>query len=207
MTHTVESLIAFESRVKDEWEAGNLPSLIHLCGGNEEQLLEIFGKIREQDWVFTSHRAHYHALLKGLTEDEVFDYIRSDRSMFIFSRAKRFYQSAILGGCCGIAVGVARAIKEWGEDARVYVFLGDGAEEEGGFYEAVLYVSGHNLPVTFFIEDNNLQVDTPKFLRRGMDRGLLDGETCVRRYHYKPKFPHAGSGCATQIKFNRTHPL
>lgn len=205
--HTKKSLIEFENGVKRAWEEGMLPSLIHLCGGNEEQLLEIFSEIRPQDWVFASHRAHYHALLKGIPEWEVVGRISRDLSMFIFDKDRRFYQSAILAGNCGIAVGVAMAIKEIGEDAHVHCFLGDGAEENGHFYEAVLYASGHDLPVTFIIEDNRIQVDTPQLVRRGMERGLLDREPCVKRYTYTPTYPHAGSGCAHKITFKRTHSL
>lgn len=205
--HTKESLIAFEDRVKVLWESGNLPSLVHFCGGNEDQLLGIFAEIRPQDWIFVSHRAHYHCLLKGMPENVLMKNIGDDRSMFNFSKKLRIYQSAILAGNCGIAVGVARAIKESGEDAHVHCFLGDGAEENGHFYEAVLYASGHDLPVTFHIEDNRIQVDTSQFIRRGMERGLLDYEPCVIRYVYKPTYPHAGSGCAHKIVFKRLHPL
>lgn len=205
--HTKESLIEFEDNVKRLWESGELPSLVHLCGGNEDQLLEIFSEIRPQDWVFASHRAHYHAILKGISQTDVMGLIKTDRSMFIFDAHHRFYQSAILAGNCGIAVGVAMAIKESGEDAHVHCFLGDGAEENGHFYEAVLYASGHDLPVTFHIEDNRIQVDTPQLVRRGMERGLLDREPCVKRYHYTPTYCHAGSGCAHKIEFKRLHPL
>lgn len=205
--HTKLSLIAFENRVKHEWEEGNLPSLVHLCGGNEEQLLHIFEDIRHQDWIFTSHRAHYHCLLKGVSEDELMEHIKADRSMFVFSRKLRIYQSAILGGTPGIAVGVALAIKASGEDAHVHVFIGDASEEQGAFYEAVMFASGHDLPITFHVEDNGRQVDTPTELRRGMTRGLLDAEPSVQRYRYTPTWPHAGSGTSKKITFKRTHPL
>lgn len=205
--HTKESLIAFEDYVKELWEHGHLPSLIHLCGGNEDQLLEIFSEIRHQDWVFASHRAHYHALLKGIPDYEVIDAIAKDNSMFIFDKYRRFYQSAILAGNCGIAVGVALAIKESGEDAHVYCFLGDGASENGHYFEAVLYTSGHDLPLTFILENNNIQVDTDVLTRRGMERHPLSAEPCVREYRYKPTYPHAGSGSKHHITFKRTHPL
>lgn len=206
MNHTKESLIEFENRVKSEWEGGNLPSLVHLCGGNEDYLLAIFSEICPQDWVFISHRGHYHCLLKGMSEEALLESIRNDKSMFNFSQALRIYQSAILAGNCGIAVGVAMAIKESGEDAHVYCFLGDGAEENGHFYEAVLYATGHDLPIKFIIEDNNIQVDTNKLTRRGMENGVLQ-TYLVHRYHYTPRWPHAGSGCKTQITFKRTQPL
>lgn len=207
-THTRESLIAFEERVRQKWEAGELPSLMHLCGGNEGQLLDIFKSIRPQDWVFLSHRGHYGALLKGMPEDRLMEFIESDRSMFIFDKKLRIYQSAILGGTLGIATGVACAIKQSGEDARVYCFLGDGAEENGALHSAALYATGHNLPIWFVVEDNDRQVDTTREVRRGKlwSRCYFEAP-CIMRYEYKPTWGHAGSGCKHQIQFKRTTPL
>jgi TPP-dependent pyruvate/acetoin dehydrogenase alpha subunit len=201
--YTKERLIAFEDRVKAAWEEGNLPYLIHLSGGNEEQLLDIFEEAKEGDWFFVSHRNHYHSLLAGIPEEQVFQNIWDGGSMFSYSRKHRVFSSAILAGNCGIAVGVAMALKAVGSKNRVWCFLGDGAEENGSFAEAVLYVAGHNLPVEFIIEDNNYQVDTPKEVRRGMQSGLLDLWPCVRRYRYKSTYPHGGSGCAHKIIFKQ----
>lgn len=206
--HTRESLMAFEAKVKDLWESGDLPSLIHLSGGNENQLLEIFQDIRPQDWVFLSHRGHYGALLKGMPEDELMENIRTDRSMFVFSKQHRIYQSAILGGCCGIATGVAKAIQDSSEDAHVFVFLGDGAADNGCIYEALLYATGHRLPITFILEDNNHQVNTTIEERRGPHwLDFVMESPNLRRYQYEARWPHGGSGCAHQIQFKRTHPL
>lgn len=205
--YTPESLIAFEDKVQSLWRAGELPSLLHLCGGNENQLIDIFDEAEEGDWFFFSHRNHYHSILAGIPEAQVIDEIKADRSMFRFSRKHRVFSSAILAGNCGIAVGVGMALKAAGSKNRVWCFLGDGAEEQGHFYEAVMFVSGHNLPVEFIIEDNAFQVDTPKELRRGMGRGLLSHEPSVRRYHYTSRYPHAGDGIPAQITFKRTHPL
>lgn len=207
-THTKETLIAFEERVRQAWEAGELPSLLHLSGGNEDDLLEIFQHIRPQDWIFVSHRAHYHALLKGMSEDVLMENIRSDRSMFTFSRELRIYQSAILGGCCGIATGVAQAIKDRGEDAHVWLFQGDGASDNGRLYEALMYATGHDLPITFIVENNGIQVDTTIAVRRGPNRRFFKMESPnLVEYKFTPRWPHAGSGCKTQITFKRTTPL
>lgn len=220
MNHTRESLIAFEDRIKAHWEAGNLPCLLHLCGGNEEQLISIFNDIRPGDWVFSTHRNHYHALLAGMPADELEAAILDGRSMFAFRRAQmqpgfdperagmwdgaNLYSSAILAGTCAIAAGVAWTCF-WARHPKahlapkVWCFLGDGAEEEGHFYEAALFVEAHNLPCTFIIEDNQRQVDTDKVTRRGINlKGLhpwrpLDHFKCVRRYYYTPTYPHAGS--------------
>jgi len=203
---TAAQLIAFEEKVKALWEDGELPYLIHLSGGNEQQLLDVFSDVQLGDWVFGSHRSHYHALLSGMSEIEVLDAIYRGDSMFMFSKQHRFYSSSILAGTCGIAVGVAMALKAKKSSNRVWCFIGDGAEEQGHFYEAVLYATGHNLPVTFIIEDNAIQVDTAKVVRRGMSSGLLDSWPCVMRYHYTPRWPHAGSGTPKKIIFKRTTP-
>jgi len=199
--YTTERLISFENLIKQDWESGDLPFLMHLGGGNEQQLIEIFEEAQEGDWFFCSHRNHYHSLLAGIPMEQVKSNIDRGGSMFSYSRKHRVFSSAILAGNCGIAVGVAMALKASGSQNKVWCFLGDGAEEQGHFYEAVLYATGHDLPVEFIIEDNNIQVDTPKELRRGMSHGMLDSWPCVRRYHYTPVYPHAGSGCAFKIDF------
>jgi TPP-dependent pyruvate/acetoin dehydrogenase alpha subunit len=206
---TAADLIAFENRIRAHWEAGDLPCLLHLCGGNEKQLVRMFSAMRPDDWVFSTHRNHYHALLKGIPPDQLEAAILSGHSMFTFSREHNFYSSAILAGACCIAAGVAYDIKARGGTECVYCFLGDGAEEQGHFYEAALFVEANDLPCIFIIEDNNRQVDTDKFTRRGDARAMtikggcahfanaykpLDHFRCVRRYHYTPTYPHAGSG-------------
>jgi hypothetical protein len=41
-----KDLIDFEKKVYDLFESGDLPYLIHLCGGNEDNLIEIFKEIK-----------------------------------------------------------------------------------------------------------------------------------------------------------------
>jgi len=204
--HTAETLIAFESKIVSHFAAGSLPCLIHLSGGNETQLLDIFSRVRPHDWVFSTHRNHYHALLKGIPADHLEAEILAGRSMFIYSRAHNFLTSSILAGTCCIAAGVAWSLvhsENVGGASRpdsaphVYCFLGDGAEEEGHYYEAALFAESNDLPITFIIEDNARQVDTPKRERRGIfhsTRCPLDHFTCVKRYHYEPTYPHGGAG-------------
>jgi len=200
---TKADLIAFEDSVKGLWETGELPYLVHLCGGNEDQLIEIFREVGPQDWVFSSHRSHYHYLLHGGDRDRLLDLIKRGSSMFVFDQERQFVTSSVLAGTCCIAAGVAweLASEMSGADRRphVWCFLGDGAEDEGHFYEAVRFVQGHNLPCTFVIEDNDRSVDTTKAARKSVPIPWPD---CVRRYHYTPTYPHAGSGCKHHIKFN-----
>lgn len=195
---TADQLIAFETKVKDLWEAGELPYLLHLCGGNEEHLIEIFTLVKNGDWIFSSHRSHYHYLLAGGSEERLMDLIKRGRSMFVFDKELNFLTSSVLAGTCGIAAGVAWTLKEQGSPNNVWCFLGDGAEDEGHFYEAVCFVEGADLPCKFIIEDNDRSVDTSKESRK---RGQIGWPRCVYCYRYTPTYPHAGSGCKHVIKF------
>ena len=66
-----EDLISFEKRIIDMWENGDLPYLIHLSGGNEQQLIDIFRAIDKDDYVLSTHRNHYHYLLHGGSPDRL----------------------------------------------------------------------------------------------------------------------------------------
>jgi TPP-dependent pyruvate/acetoin dehydrogenase alpha subunit len=202
MNCTAEELIAFEQRIKAAFAAGDLPFLVHLSGGNEAQLIDIFRDVQPGDWIFSGHRSHYHYLLAGGSPDRLEQLIRDGRSMFVFDSDLNFVTSAILAGLCCPAAGVALALKQSGSTARVWCFLGDGAEDNGHFAEAVRYATGHDLPVTFVIEDNDRQVDTGYAARWGTAERFNWGPK-VRRYHYTPTFPHGGAGLpAGSVKFN-----
>lgn len=202
MNHaTVDQLIEFETGIKDLWENGELPYLLHLSGGNEQQLVKIFDGIKAGDWIFASHRCHYAALLAGIEPEEVEAKIRAGKSMFIYSKKRNFCVSAVLAGTSAIAAGVAWALREAGSDNRVWCFLGDGAEENGHLFSAALFVHGNNLPCTFIVEDNDSQVDTSRAERNRVGGNLEDMFGCVKRYHYKLSWPHAGSGSKHHIVF------
>lgn len=201
MTHkTADELIAFELKIKRIFEAGELPFLLHLCGGDEDALVEIFKRANPGDWFFGTHRSHYLALLAGLSEEKVEVSIRTGDSMFIFEKSKNFYSSAILSGTPCIAAGVAWQLKQENSFAQVWCFIGDGAEDNGHFCEAVRFVDSQQLRCIFVIADNNRQVDTSYSERWGTSR-RFEWPKCVIRYHYTPTFPHGGRGPGPMITF------
>ena len=190
---TKEKLVKFVDKMAEHHDAGRLPFAIHLPGGNEEQLIDIFKNINEDDYVLSTHRNWYHALLHGLPENEVEEKILNGRSMFMFDRSRNFYVSAIIGGTPGIAVGVAMALKQKKSNQRVWCFIGDGIEDTGHFAEAVRYVDSFNLPCTFVIEDDGMAVDASKQLRWNTDKEL-NWPNCVLRYKYTKTRPHIRTG-------------
>ena len=104
-------LIDFETEVKERYEAGEIKAPVHLSSNNEEQLIEIFKDVDKNDWVFSSWRNHYHALLHGIPRDTLMDLIVRGKSMSVYSENPKFYSSAIVGGIIPIALGTAKALK------------------------------------------------------------------------------------------------
>ena len=105
-----KKLINFELKVKKVYENGKIKAPIHLSGNNEKHLIKIFKKIKRTDWVFSTWRNHYHALLHGVDENWLYKEIIMGRSMGIISKKNKFYSSAIVGGILPIALGVAKSI-------------------------------------------------------------------------------------------------
>lgn len=161
MVYTPEALRAFEEDIKQTYLTGVIRGAIHLSGGNEEQLIAIFKGVRPQDWVFSTYRSHYHALLRGVPPERVKAEILKGRSMHLNFPDFRFYTSAIVGGICPIALGAALGIKRRGEDSRVWCFIGDMASEMGVFYECQKYGQLQGLPITWVIQDDGLSTNTP----------------------------------------------
>lgn len=203
----VKSLRAFEKGVADMFEKGMINCPLHLSGGNEKQLLSIFKEINECDYVFSTHRNHYHYLLKGGDEQKLIDEILGKqsgicggqgRSMHIYDKEINFYTSAIVAGTCAIAAGVALAIKqiegEGKDKARTHVwcFVGDGAEDSGHFVEAVRFANARTLPITFVVEDNDFSIDTTK-KKRWHDYQPIEDRR-ILHYRYERIYPHVGIG-------------
>ena len=197
---TKEELIAFESEIADIYCAGKIKAPIHLSDGNEEPLIDIFKKIKKDDWVFSTWRSHYHALLHGVPKELVKEEILKGNSITLCFPEYRFFTSAIVGGIVPIAVGTALAIKRKGESRHVWCFVGDMTAEAGIFYENVKYADNHKLPVTFVIEDNDESVGTPTATVWGYDKSkqkpdyLSWNRSNIIYYHYKKKWPHVGAG-------------
>lgn len=189
---TKEEMINFEKKIAQLWEKAKIPYPVHFAGGNEDQLIKIFKEIGKRDYIFSTHRSHYHYLLAGGSQNHLEEMIMQGKSMHIFDKELNFLSTAIVAGGPAIATGVALAFKKKSSNNKVWCFVGDGAEDEGHFYEAVRYVDGYNLPCTFIIEDNDRSVKTPKIERYG--KSQINWPKCVKRYNYTATFPHVGNG-------------
>jgi pyruvate dehydrogenase E1 component alpha subunit len=188
---TKEDLINFEELIVKHWEEGKIRGPIHLSNGNEEQLIEIFKRIKTSDWVFSTWRSHYHALLKEVRIDFIEEEILKGKSITLCNIDEKFYSSAIVGGTLSIALGVAMGIKQKSSDEKVFVFVGDMSFESGIFYEVHKYARNFDLPIVFVVEDNAVSTYTPTEATWNKKK---ETPSDVIHYTYKSKYPHYGSG-------------
>lgn len=197
MNQFVDCLIAFERRLQADM--ANIHNPTHLCLGQEEIPNAIHEHILPQDWVFSTHRAHGHALAKGVSEqglwDEIHGYPTGINNGFAGSQgfsdsSCRFYCSAIVGGLIGVAVGAAMAVQKSGSDGIVVCCIGDAGTEQGVFWESINFAALYALPVAFICENNRKSVDadiserqatpiTPRVKAFGLSIGL-DAESAFR---------------------------
>ena len=187
-----QDLIDFEDDIISHWENGEIRGPIHLSNGNEKELIKIFSKVGIDDYVFSTWRSHYHALLHGVEPSVLKQKILDGKSITIVDKDSKFYSSAIVTGTLPIALGVAKSIKYNGGDEKVWVFLGDMAFESGIFYEVHKYARNYDLPLYFVVEDNGVSTNTPTSATwNGIQREIPQD---VIYYKYESKYPHYGTG-------------
>lgn len=194
-----DDLQAFEADIAEEFNAGKIRAPIHLSGGNEKELIDIFQHIRPQDWVCTYWRSHYHCLLKGVPPTALKDAIMDGRSISLCFPSHRIISSAIVGGILPIAVGLAMGIKRNGEDAKVWCFMGDMTALTGIAQECRTYAFGHNLPIEFVTEDNGMSVCTPTADVWRASAKIAGANLFGYYYAYELPWPHAGAGKRVQF--------
>lgn len=218
ITQTPEELKKFEDVVSSTFEAGKIRAPIHLTGGNERELISIFEYVDVNDWVFSTWRSHYHALLHGIDSNWLMKEIIEGRSITIHNLEHNFFTSAIVGGTLPIAVGTAMGLRRAKEKKMVWVFIGDMTAESGVFYEALKFSKKNELPIMFVIEDNGMSTNTPtqdawgdpenntsKTLqwltdingsanpKKLTENVYLYGDNVIY-YKYQRQYPHTGTG-------------
>lgn len=188
---TKQDLENFENNIIEHWENAKIRGPVHLSNGNEAELIEIFTRIKKSDWVFSTWRSHYHALLKGIDPDWITQSILEGKSITLCNIPERFYSSAIVGGTLSIALGVAQGLKDQSSTDKVWCFVGDMCFESGLFMETHKYARNFDLPLYFVVEDNGIATNTPTVHTWNKKTPVPDD---VIYYEYQSKYPHYGTG-------------
>ena len=153
-----------EDNIADSINKGEIGCPCHLYSGQEAIATGVCANLRKDDWVFSTHRSHGHFLAKGGGLDELLAevYCRSDGcssgrggSMHLSDPSIGFPgSSAIVSGTISLAVGAALAFSLKGNNRISVSFFGDGAVDEGVFYESLNLAAIYRLPILFVCENN-----------------------------------------------------
>jgi TPP-dependent pyruvate/acetoin dehydrogenase alpha subunit len=164
LLRTMWRIRLFEERVAQLKRSLQVHGLIHLSIGGEGVAAAVCRQLREDDAVYSGHRAHGHAIAKGAPVDRLMAELmgRADGvckglggSMHLVDTEHGFMgATGVVGGNLPLALGTALAQHLKGSDQVTVVFFGDGAVQAGHFNESINLATLWRLPVIFVCENN-----------------------------------------------------
>ena len=162
----------FEERVAEL--LGPEPEIIcpvHLYTGQEAVATGVCANLRKDDYVFSTHRSHGHYIAKGGDIKALMAELYGRATGCAKGKGGSMHLAAPdmgLPGSCAIvagtvpsAVGAALAFSMQERDTVSVAFFGDGAVNEGVWYESLNFASLKKLPVIFVCENNLYSTHMP----------------------------------------------
>jgi pyruvate dehydrogenase E1 component alpha subunit len=161
----------FEECVADHVAQGEIICPCHLYIGEEAVATGICAALRKDDYVFSTHRSHGHYLAKGGDMKTLMAELYGRVTGCSKGRGGSMHlaspdfglpgSSAIVAGTIPLAVGAALAFTMQQKKSVSVAFFGDGATNEGTFYESLNFAALKKLPVLFVCENNLYSTHMP----------------------------------------------
>ena len=171
-----------EESIANKYSEQKMRCPTHLSIGQEAIAVGVCANLTSQDQVLSTHRAHAHYLAKGGCLNCMMAEIYGKASgcskgmggsMHLIDTSVGFMGStAIVGNTIPVAVGLALEKRLTRKKSIACVFFGDGATEEGAFYESVNFAIIHSLPILFICENNLYSVYSGLEVRQPVDRKI-----------------------------------
>lgn len=148
---------------------------MHFCIGQEAVPAALSLLVRNEDYLFSHHRSHGFYFAKVDRFDELFaEFYGKEEgsnggragSQDVSFASANFYSGAILAGSAPIAAGAALAFKYKKQPYVAITATGDGATEEGVFWETLNYAAVQQLPMVFICENNFYSTYSPQQKRQ-----------------------------------------
>ena len=152
-----------EELISREYSKNNFRCPVHLSIGQEGISAPINLIFNNGDLLVSSHRAHAHYIGKGCSVKKLLAEILGlvgcsggiGGSMHLTDKSKGFIMStAIVANSIPVGVGLSLSQKLEKKKNITLIFFGDGATEQGIFYESINFAALKNLPCLFVCEDN-----------------------------------------------------
>jgi len=154
----------FEERVAQLKRTLQVHGLIHLSIGGEGVAAAVCGQLRDDETVYSGHRAHGHAIAKGAPIDRLMAELMGrdtglcrglGGSMHLVDIEHGFMgATGVVGGNLPLALGTALTAHLKRTDRATVVFFGDGAVQAGHFSETINLAALWRLPLIFVCENN-----------------------------------------------------
>jgi len=164
-----------EEQIVAEYSKQEIRTPVHLCIGQEAIAVGVSSCLDKEDFVVSNHRCHGHSLAKGLELQPFFLELYGKQggvtngwggSMHLCDMEHGVIgTSAIVAGGIPIGAGVALAQKIKKEKGITVIYFGDGAVDEGVFWETVNFAGLKKLPILFVFENNKYASQTPDNMR------------------------------------------
>ena len=171
-----------EERIAELYSEQEMRCPVHLSIGQEAIAVGVCNNLAVNDIVMSAHRAHAHYLAKGGNLKSMLAELYGKStgcamgkggSQHLVGLESGFFAAVpIVGSTIPIAVGVAWASKLKKSKNIVTVFFGDGATEEGVFFESLDFASLKNVPILFVCENNFYSVYSPLKVRQFPNRNI-----------------------------------
>lgn len=184
MLRLMKKIRITEETISSRYSQWQMRCPTHLCSGQEAIAAAVGIVLRKDDFVVSTHRAHGHYLAKGGSLKKMIAEIHGKAagcsagkggSMHLIDQSVGFMGStAIVGGTIPVGVGLGLSIKLHKTDQVSTIFFGDGAIEEGVFYESANFAAVKKLPVLFICENNLYSVYSPLSVRQPEGRKIVD---------------------------------
>jgi len=154
----------FEETVYDVYSRGIMPGLAHLYTGMEAVAVGVCMNLELTDNITSTHRGHGHLLAKGGDPKRMFAELLGKSAGYNHGKGGSMHivdmslgilgANGIVAGGMGIAAGAALSAKVSHTDRISVAFFGDGALNEGLFYETANIASLWKLPLIYVMENN-----------------------------------------------------
>jgi len=178
----MKKIRAVEEEIASRYSEGKMRCPTHLSIGQEAVPAVLSSFLDKDDLAVSTHRGHAHYLAKGGDLPAMIAEIYGKStgcskgkggSMHLIDRSVGFMgTSAIVGNSIPIGVGLGFALQLEETKNLSVVYFGDGATEEGVYYECLNFAALHKLPVLFVCENNHYSVYSPKAVRQPLNRSI-----------------------------------
>ena len=168
-----------EEKIMQLYSQQEMKCPVHLCVGQEAIPVGVCNNLKSNDVVFGSHRAHGYYIAQGgsikALMAELYGKVSGctkgkGGSQHLAAPGCGFLgASAIVAGTIPIAVGAALALKLKNKKSIAVVDFGDGAVDEGVFYESLNFAALKKLPIVFVCENNFYATHAHQLSRQAKD--------------------------------------